>query len=391
MRIHPLLKLGLWAGGGLVFVVVAAFVALLIYDLHTQHAYAAMPNTHNLKEQINKMGVGYLAKRPKGALVIAIYQNGKRSFHGFGKISDANTNPPDAQTIFEIGSVTKIFTAAVLAQMANDQVVKLDDPIRLYLPKEVVSPKKNGREITLENLATHTSGLPRLPNNLDATLKDQQNPYANYTMQDLYQSLATVELKNEPGKKSVYSNYGYGLLGKILELKTGKSYGTLVQENVCEPLGLQDTTTRLSAQQNERLTPGHNPKGGIVPNWDFDALAGCGAIRSDAGDLLKLVEANLMRTNSGIYKVLNETQKNRFKTFTGGIGLGWQIEEEIEGITLHWQNGGTGGYRSFVGFDKQHQIGVVILSNYGDAMVGDSSVDQMGMKLLKIGSKISLE
>jgi CubicO group peptidase (beta-lactamase class C family) len=275
--------------------------------------------------------------------------------------------------------------------MTDDGVVKLDDPISLYLPKDVVSPKKNGHEITLESLATHTSGLPRLPENLFTTVKDQQNPYANYTTKDLYDGLAAVKLKSEPGKKSEYSNYGYGLLGKILELKTGKSYETLIQENICDPLGLTNTATQVSAQQKERLTPGHNPKGGIVPNWDFDALAGCGAIRSDADDLLKFVEANLDRTNSGIYKVLNETQKNHFKTFTGGIGLGWQIENEIEEMTLHWHNGGTGGYKSFIGFDKKNQVGVVILSNYGDAMANDPSTDDMGMKLLKIGSKVSLE
>jgi D-alanyl-D-alanine-carboxypeptidase/D-alanyl-D-alanine-endopeptidase len=391
MKIHPLLKISLLAGGGLFFLVLAAFIALLIYDLHTQHAYAAMPDTHNLSKQINKMGAGYLASHPNGALVIAFYQNGKQSFQGFGKISSSNTNPPDARTIFEIGSVTKIFTAAVLEKMADDGTVKLDDPISLYLPKDVASPKKNAHEITLENLATHTSGLPRLPENLFATTKDQQNPYANYTTKDLYESLADVNLNSEPGKKSDYSNYGYGLLGKILELKTGKSYEVLVQENVCEPLLLQNTTTQLSAQQKVRLTPGHNPKGETVSNWDFDALAGCGAVRSDATDLLKFVEANLDRTNSGIYKVLNETQKNHFKTFTGGIGLGWQIENEIEEMTLHWHNGGTGGYKSFIGFDKKNNVGVVILSNYGDAMVNDSSTDDMGMKLLKIGSKVSLE
>ena len=203
--------------------------------------------------------------------------------------------------------------------------------------------------------------------------------------------MATVQLNSEPGKESVYSNYGYGLLGKILELKAGKPYKTLIQEMICSPLGLKNTTTKLSAEQKEQLTPGHSPQGEIVSNWDFDALAGCGAIRSDADDLLKFVEANLNKTNAEIYKVLNETQKNHFKTFTGGIGLGWQIENEIEEITLNWHNGGTGGYVSFVGFDKQNQVGVVILSNYGDAWARDSSVDQMGMKLLKIGSKVSLE
>jgi serine-type D-Ala-D-Ala carboxypeptidase/endopeptidase len=377
VKIHPL-----------IFIALAVFLPLLFF--FTQRAYAAMPDTHDLKKQIGQMASDYLADRPNGALVIAFYQRGNQSVQGFGKISDSNKNPPDARTIFEIGSVTKIFTATLLEKMADDGAVKLDDPISLYLPKDVVSPKKNNREITLENLATHTSGLPRLPENLFVTMN---NPYANYTTEDLYKSLATVQLASEPGKKSVYSNYGYGLLGKILELKAGKPYETLIQEMICSPLDLQNTTTKLSAEQKERLTPGHNPKGEMVSNWDFDALAGCGAIRSDAEDLLKFVEANFGKTNSGISKTLNETEEVRFKenSFSDGIGLGWQIKDEAAGLTFYWHNGGTGGYRSFVGFDKQNQIGVVVLSNYGDATTEDSSVDQIGMKLLKIGSKVSLE
>jgi serine-type D-Ala-D-Ala carboxypeptidase/endopeptidase len=390
MKIHPLLKWSLLIGGGLIFVLLAAFVALLIYDLHVQHAYTVMPDTHDLKKQIGKMGASYLKSRPNGGLVIAIYQRGAKSFQGFGKISDANSNPPDARTIFEIGSITKIFTAAALAKMANDGIVKLSDSIDFYLPQKVVSPKLNGRGITLENLATHTSGLPRLPENLLATAKDQRNPYANYTTENLYADLSAVKLKSEPGKKSDYSNYGYGLLGKILELKMGKSYETVIQENISAPLELRDTTTQLSPQQKARLTPGHNPQGQVVPNWDFDALTGCGAIRSNGEDLMKLVEANLTETNSQISKALADTQKIHFKTFTGGVGLGWQIQNQIQDVTFHWHNGGTGGYVSFIGFDRQNQVGVVILSNYGDAWANDSSVDKMGFELLKIASKILL-
>lgn len=391
MKFPPPLKLLLFIGGGFLFLVVAAFFALLAYDVHLEHAYAAMPDSHDLQKQMDAMAGKYLATRPNGALMVALYQRGKESFRGFGKISSAQTNAPDEHTLFEIGSVTKIFTATVLAKLAEDGVVRLDGPISLYFPKEVASPKKNGREITLENLATHTAGLPRLPDNLLAKAKDPQNPYADYTTKDLFESLATVQLKSEPGKKLDYSNYGYGLLGKILEVRTGKTYEELIQEDVCGPLALTDTTTHLSAQQKDRLTPGHDSRGETVPNWDFDSLAGCGAVRSDAADLLAFVAANLNPTNSGIYKTLHETQAIHFKTLLGGVGLGWQIQRQIEGITLHWHNGGTGGYVSFIGFDKANQVGVVILSNYGDAWSGDSSVDQMGIKLLKLGSKVSLQ
>ncbi len=390
-RIHPLLKWSLMAIALVFSFFGAAFVGLLIYVVHKQHAYAAMPDTHDLKAQIQKLGEDYLAGHKNAALVIAFYQDGKESVQGFGEVSDSNQNPPDARTIYEIGSVTKIFTATLLAEMFDDGAAKPGDPISLYLPRDVRSPTLNGHEITLENLATHASGLPRIPDNLLPKAASLSDPYANYTTRDLYESLKTVKLKNQPGARSAYSNYGYGLLGKLLELKAGKSYEELIQQNICAPLGLDSTTTQLSREQAGRLTPGHSPDGKVVSNWHFDALAGCGAIRSDAADLLKFIEANLGPANSEISRAFQNMQKCHFKGFANSVGLGWQLTNTVEGLSIIWHNGGTGGYRCFVGFDKTHQTGVVILSNYGDAFAGDSSVDKMGMKLLTIGPKISLQ
>lgn len=391
MRVYPAIKWGLIGGGTFIGLLVAAFVVLVVYDLHAQQVYATMPDSHDLKQQISRMGADYLVSRQNGALVIAFYQRGRESFQGFGKKSAADAGSPDAKTIFEIGSMTKIFTATVLAEMVNDGAVKLDDPISRYLPTGVESPKSNRHEITLENLATHTSGLPRLPDNFFDISTNELNPYVNYTTKDLFADVSAIKLGNEPGKVSVYSNYGFGLLGKLLELKAGKSYEELIQQNVCAPLGLPDTTTQLSAKQRELLTPGHDGNGNVVPNWDFNALAGAGAIRSDTADILKFVEANLGHAGSRVSEALAKTQECHFKQLAGGVGLGWQITQTVQGQTVIWHNGGTGGYVSFMGFDKQSQVGVVILSNYADGASGDHSVDEMGMDLLRIGSKVSLE
>ena len=261
--------------------------------------------------------------------------------------------------------------------------------VRLYLPPGVASPRKNGHEITLEQLATHTSGLPRLPPNWNATVTNELNPYLSYTAADLYQSLAQVQLSTVPGQTSDYSNYGFGLLGQLLSLKTGLPYETLVRQTVCEPLGLTNTVIHLNAEQRDRLAPGHNPQGNIVPNWDMDALAGCGALRSNAHDLLTLLSANLETNNTPIYQALAEARKYHFKEFSGGVGLGWQIAEPVDGRVVWWHNGGTGGYYSFIAFDRQNHVGVVILSNYGDAFAGDSTIDHMGMDLLKLAGKVS--
>ncbi len=144
MRIHPLIKWGLLGGGLVLALLAVSFIVLLIYVVHTQRAYSAMPDTHDVKEQISQMGTGYVASHKNAALVIAIYQRGNEYVQGFGKISDANTNPPNERTIFEIGSVTKIFTATVLSEMVDSGEMKLDDPISLYLPKGVTSPTLEG-------------------------------------------------------------------------------------------------------------------------------------------------------------------------------------------------------------------------------------------------------
>jgi serine-type D-Ala-D-Ala carboxypeptidase/endopeptidase len=282
-----------------------------------------------------------------------------------------------------------VFTAVTLAKLANDGDVKLDDPISRCLPAGVASPQKDGREITLENLATHTAGLPRLPDDFFDAVKDDLNPYASYHATNLYQSLSTVRLRSELGKKSAYSNYGFGLLGHLLELKSGKPYESLVRECVCGPLAMSDTVIHLSAEQKSRLTPGHDRKGGIVPNWDFDVLAGCGAFYSTANDLLKFITANIEDNSPENSGALAEARKVHFKEWTGGIGLGWQIRQPVEHTTLHWHNGGTGGYVSFVGFDRENKIGVVILSNCGDALIMDSSVDRMGFDILRRARKVS--
>ncbi len=383
-----LLKLALAAGVLLFF----GFVALVVYVVCQQVRYKHLADTHALKGQVEAMGTEYVSKRRNAALVIGVLQRGNRYIEGFGQINSANATPPNGQTLFEIGSVTKVFTALTLAKMANDGVVELDDPISRLLPEGVACPQKNGRQITPRHLATHTAGLPRLPDNFDATVKDGHNPYATYKAADLYQSLQTVRLASEPGKKSAYSNYGFGLLGHLLELKAGKPYQELVKQTVCAPLAMSNTVIDLSSEQKTRLTPGHDPKGAPVTNWVFDVLAGCGAFYSDAEDLLKFIEANLNPPASALSNALAEAQKFHFKEFSGGVGLGWQIQEPLEGqILQHWHNGGTGGYVSFVGFDKAAQVGVVILSNYGDAWAGDTSVDRIGMQILKFAPKISWE
>lgn len=379
------------AGIGCAGLLVVGFVALLGYVLYRQHSYKTMADSRDLKARIEKFGQEYLAKRPNAGLVIGVHQRGVDYVAGFGQVSATNNAAPDGQTIFEIGSATKVFTAVVLAQMVNEGAVKLDDPISRYLPPGVKSPEKDGREIALVHLATHSSGLPRLPDDLLTTAPDQANPYRDYHPTNLYQNLAALELKTVPGRKMVYSNYGYGLLAHLLELKAGKPYETLVRDSVCAPLAMGDTAIQLSADQQSRLSPGHDPKGNVVPNWDFDVLAGAGALKSTVNDLLQFVAANLKTEDTPISRALRLAQQVHYQEMAGGIGLAWQVLNPVEGQVWHWHNGGTGGYVSFMGLDRTNLVGVVLISNYGDAMAGDNSLDRMGVELLRLAPKISLE
>src|SRR6185369_1631387 len=180
----------------------------------------------------------------------------------------------NARTMFEIGSITKTFTASILADMVARGEVKLDDPVSKFLPGTVKVPARGGKQITLLDLATQSSGLPRMPTNFQP--KDGANPYADYTVQQMYDFISGYQLPRDIGAQYEYSNLGFGLLGQALALRAGKSYGELVRERILQPLGMNSTTIELSADQKARLAPGHGPNGSVVSNWDIPGLAGAG-------------------------------------------------------------------------------------------------------------------
>ncbi len=385
------LWLVLKVGGGVLLLLVLLFAGLLAYVTREKRKYDKLTDTHDLKQRAVKMGEGYIAERKNGALVIGFTQRGKRAVLGFGSVGATNSALPDAQTLFEIGSVTKVFTALALARLELDGKAKLSDPVRASLPEKVALVKEL-EPVTLLHLATHTSGLPRLPGNLDLSDASAANPYMKYRAEELYQYLATAKLNNPPGKLVDYSNVGFALLGHVLSLKAGQPYEDLMRGALLEPLGMTNTVIHLSDEQRARLTRGHSPKGGEVPGWDFDVFAPTGAFRSNAGDLLTFIEANLKDAETPVGRSLARARELQKVGEAGDLPLGWQRETTLQGgLEVYWHNGGTGGYVSFIGFHRARQIGVVVLSNYGDAMAGKFDVDRIGMDLLKLGAKVSLE
>src|ERR1035437_6991208 len=227
-----------------------------------------------------------------GIAVGIVDANGRR-FVSYGNFSVKDPRPVGNDTVFEIGSTTKVFTSTVLADMVQHGEVSLDDPVAKYLPADVKMPQRGGKQITLVDLATHTSGLPSLPSNM--ALKDPNNPYADYTVASLFQFLSSYELTRDIGSKFEYSNMGAGLLGQALARRAGTDYEALIRARITGPLKMENTRIALSPEMKSRLAPGHNFARQPAANWDFPALAGAGAgaLRSDARDVLTFIAAHL--------------------------------------------------------------------------------------------------
>lgn len=307
-------------------------------------------------------------------LAIGIYEAGHVESYGLGTVSKEHPVAPDSNTIYEIGSVSKVFTGLLLADAVTRGEVALDTPLSRLLPRDVKPPKRDGREITLEELATHFSGLPRIPSNMAAD--SLVNPYADYGRDKLFAFLNGYQVPRQSEAQFQYSNLGMGLLGTLLADKAGSDYATLLHERIANPLAMTDTTVSLTTNQQHRLAPPH--RGGLrVSNWDFSALAGCGAVRSTVNDLLKLIAAHVDSSSTPLRATIQlASQRRRLIPKTGrSIALGWQIARD--GTTL-WHTGQTGGYSSAVFVNPGLKKGVVVLANGAD-----SAVDVLGERLIQ--------
>jgi CubicO group peptidase (beta-lactamase class C family) len=315
------------------------------------------------------------AKKTPGIVVGFVSDKGTRIV-SFGKPDQTSATEVNGDSIFEIGSVTKVFTSILLEDMAERGKLKLDDPIAKYLPATVHVPSRNGREITFLDLATQTSGLPRMPDNFKP--KDPNNPFADYTVEQLYDFLGHYTLTRDSGEKYEYSNVGVGLLGHVLTLIAGTDYETLVVSRIAKPLGMDNTGVKLTPAMQAYLAKGHDANGKQVMNWDLLSLAGAGALRSSAIDMLKFVAANMGLTKTTLYPTLEKTQQKRKEAGVPdlSIAMGWHILTRY-GTEIVWHNGGTGGYHSFIGFNKAKHLGVVVLSN------STNDIDDIGRHLLE--------
>lgn len=311
-------------------------------------------------------------------IVVGIVSPCGREVYAYGSKTLEGGEAVDQKTLFEIGSIGKPFTALLLAEMVERGELSFNDPIEEFLPGSLKVPVFNGQSIELIDLATHTSGLPVIPDNLAPA--DENNPYADYTIEQMYGALERSSLRRNPGEQYEYSNLGPGLLGHILSLVSGKSYEELVVGRITDELGMPDTRVNLTPEQQSRLATGYRD-GEAIPLWDNPTLAGAGALRSTVHDMLTFLAANLGLQESRLFEAMQVTHLPRYGVNeTMRVGLAWHIRD-LDDLQIIEHHGATGGYWGFAGFMKDQQVGVVVLTNTFQ------DIDQIGLDLLQAASR----
>jgi CubicO group peptidase (beta-lactamase class C family) len=324
--------------------------SLAVFSMTTMPANAGL-----LPERVEKAAQERIAAGTYQTLVFGMVDGDNSGVVAFGKLGDGKS--PDGDTVYEIGSITKTFTATLLAQAVLSGRVTLDTPAAQLLPDFKI-PSRGRKEITLGELAMQHSGLPRIPSNL--LPKNPANPYADYDAAKLKAFLAGYQLGRDPGAAYEYSNLGFGLLGYALAQLNHTTYRTMTDEQILQPLGMTMSSTAFTQAMYAHLAPGHFYTGEAANNWDFDALAGAGAIRSTANDMLRYLKANMGVEQSPLTAAMKLAQQPRRNMGqTNRIGLAWITTDKA----IVWHNGQTGGYRSFLGFTADGRRGVVILAN----------------------------
>jgi CubicO group peptidase (beta-lactamase class C family) len=333
------------------------------------------PLKSDIDKKVDTLARQYIQKGNTVGLSIGVYKGGVTSAYNYGETARGNNNLPASNTIYEIGSITKTFTAALLAWYVNKGQIKLTDTITKYLPDSVASsPALQG--ITVLTLSNHTSGLPSLPDNFYANSSDTINPYKDYNKEMMFAYLKNAKLVSVPGEKYAYSNLGVTLLGVILEKVSGKSYMQMVNDIITKPLQMNSTVLHVPPQMRTRFVATYNEAGKPTPPWNWDVFESTGGLRSTVSNMLTYAKANMDTTGTtALGKAFALTRQITF-TKDVKIGLNWHIIV-VNGVEYYFHNGATDGSSSFLAYNIDRNIAIVILSNCGER------VDAMGAKLLK--------
>jgi len=313
--------------------------------------------------------------RSGACIAAAVIENGTeaRAYFCAGAKSEGSI---DDRTAFEIGSITKTMTAALLAEIIGRGEIALDDPLAKLLPPGTNVPSFNGTPVTVGNIVTHTSGLPSFP----WRTSDLSNPYARLTEVDLLDTLAKTQLKHAPGSQREYSNFAVMVLSYALAKHSGSDFETLLRERLLSPLGMEGAYI-VTRPPIVRLAQGHFSNGRPTGPWDVQVnLAGAGGVRATLPDMVRYLEGQLGTRDSPITPILAQTQKLVSSIDGQATGMAWEIWSTENGRTLVMHPGGTGGFSAFFAFDRAAKHGVVLLSDTALTEVG--GLRRLGMHLL---------
>ncbi len=326
-----------------------------------------------LDSLVDRTVVDFMQSPQNCGLSIGIIKDSVSYFYNYGETKRDNKVLPEKNSIYEIGSISKTFCGIVLAYAVLEGKIKLEDDIRKYLPEQYSNLEMNKLFIQIKHLANHTSGLPRLPDNL----KDQQdfnllNPYKNYTKNMAFEFLKTVRLDHEPGDVCEYSNFGMALLGMILEKVYNLPFEEIIKKKICLPNKMNSTLVNVSQEQLMFLTDGYNSAGVLTPHWDLGVFVSAGGIKSSTNDMLNYLRLNMNEEDAALKLAHRSTFNNG-----NNVALAWHIIKTKYGNELIWHNGGTFGYSSFCGFIKEKKCAVVVLSN------SSNNIDHIGISIFK--------
>lgn len=313
----------------------------------------------DLAAKVDKLVQPYLAAEVANAISIGVVQGENQWTRHYGQLSADQPEKPDDATLYELGSISKVFTGILLADAVIAKRLNLNQPVGELVP-ELMENKAVGQAIQLRHLSTHMSGLPRMPINMQPA--DVQNPYADYDRSMMMAFLKAIKPIRKPGDKAEYSNLAVGLLGQILAIEADDSYQNLLKKNLTEPLGMNQTIVELSDEQKSHLAPPHDGDLRRAKNWDLNAFVGAGGIRSNTSDMQTFITAQLSPPDNQIGKAIELAWREQIPSEKGAfaMGLGWHIAKDGE---TRWHSGQTGGYHTAIFIDRRIDAGVILMCN----------------------------
>lgn len=359
------------------FILISILALLAVLVIYIKYKSNNIKDNKNLELAIDKLANQFVKDGKSIGMVIGVVKDGKTYIKGYGKQSKENQNAPDSLSVFELASTSKLFTTLTLQILADEGKLSLDDKIQTILNDKVTLPT-TAQNTTLRHLATHLSGFPSLPQSFLNKMTDETNPYKDLKTEDIYDYLKNCDSKQEE-ETFEYSNFGMGLLGHLLELKTNVKYEDLVKQKLLHPLDMKNTFVTIDSITQQKIIQGYDELNNPNPIWKDEVLTGAGSFLSNALDMLKFLKANLNENQSTLSASLIKTHQQQLN---GETGLGWILPSSSDKLigngNIVWHNGMAGGYASYIAVDKMNNYGIVILSNKAE------DVTSLGMKLTRL-------